>query len=112
MRPPPKGPSGPGDLFLVDAALLAVDRFAGRLADGDDVSHVQRTIDELRTAFSEKAAIEPAVDRLVKSLQGLQAARIAGSRRDFLRGSWSVGRLVDAVERDLLPALRRVGFRV
>jgi hypothetical protein len=102
----------PEDFPLIEAALQAVVQFAGRLPAGDEEAHVSRTVDELRAAFMARAAIEPAVDRLARSLRGLQAARAAGSRRHFLRGSSSVDRLLHAVDDELLPALRRVGFRV
>lgn len=101
-----------GSFLPIEAALQAVERFAGRLFVGDAEGDVRRSVEELRVAFTTKAGVEPAVDRLLRSLQGLHAAGLAGRRRDFQRDSPSVGRLLEAVEQELLPALRRLGFQV
>ena len=98
--------------LLIEAALQAVERFAGRLLVGDAEGDVRRSVDELRAAVATKEGVEPAVDRLLQSLRGLHAAGLAGRRRDFQRDSPSVDRLLEAVEQELLPELRRLGFHV
>jgi len=97
---------------LLIEALQAVEKFAGRLLVGDVEGDVRRSVEELRTSFATNAAVEPAVNRLLRSLRGLHSAGLAGRRRDFQRDSLSVGRLLEAVEQELLPALRRLGFQV
>jgi hypothetical protein len=42
----------------------------------------------------------------------LDDARAAGGRRDFQTESPAVDRLLEAVQEELLPALRRVGYEV
>jgi len=97
--------------LLIEAALQAVEKFAGRLSGGDAQGDVRRSVEELRVAVATKAGVEPAVDRLLLSLRGLNAAGLDGLRRDFQRGSPSVDRLVETVEQELLPAVRRLGFQ-
>jgi hypothetical protein len=71
------------DFTSIEAALQVVEKFASRLTVGDAEAHVRRSVDELCAAVTTKEGIEPAVDRLL-----------------------------DAVQEELLPALRRVGYQV
>jgi hypothetical protein len=99
------------DFAPIEAALHSVDEFAGRLPAGDPENHVRRSLDELRTAFTTRAAIEPPVDRLLRSLTMLNSSAAQGAL-PFRRQSVCSARLLSAIQRDLLPALRRVGFEV
>lgn len=100
------------DFPQIDAALRVVEKFAGRLPSGDAEGQVCQSVTALRNAFTTKTSIEPAVQRLLRSLFKLTEIHLAGRRRDFQRGAPAVDRLLQAVETDLLPALRRVGFLV
>ena len=101
------------DFTSIEAALQVVEKFASRLAVGDAEGHVRRSVDELCAAVTKKEGIEPAVDRLLRSLRGLDDFGAAATRRrDFGRESPAVDRLLDAVQEELLPALRRVGYQV
>ena len=100
------------DCTSIEAALQVVEKFAGRLTVGDAEGHVRRSVDELCAAVTKKEGIEPAVDRLLRGLRGLEDARAARGHRDFGRESPAVDRLLDAVQEELLPALRRVGYQV
>ena len=102
----------PTEHLHVDAVLREVEKFAGRLSPGDAEGDVRRSVEELRAAFAAKAGVESAVERLLLSLRGLNAAGLAGLRRDFQRESPAVGRLLETVEQELLPALRRLGFQI
>ena len=100
------------DFTSIEAALQVVEKFASRLTVGDAEGHVRRSVDELCAAVTKKEGIEPAVDRLLRGLRGLDDADAATRRRDFGRESPAVDRLLDAVQEELLPALRRVGYQV
>ena len=103
------------DFTSIEAALQVVEKFSSRLTVGDAEGHVRRSVDELCAAVTKKEGIEPAVDRLLRGLRALDDAddaRAARRRRDFGRESLAVDRLLDAVQEELLPALRRVGYQV
>ena len=100
------------DFTSIEAVLQVVEKFASRLTVGDAEGHVRCSVDELSAAVTKKEVIEPAVDRLLRGLRGLDDARAARRRRDFGRASPAVDRLLDAVQKELLPALRRVGYQV
>jgi hypothetical protein len=100
------------DFTSVEAALQVVAKFARRLTAGDAEGHVRRSVDELCAAVAKKEEIRFAVDRLLRGLRSLDDARTAGSRRDFQTESPAVDRLLEAVQEELLPALRRVGYEV
>lgn len=96
----------------IEAALREVGTGAARLPAGDAADHVRRSVDELRTAFVTRAAVEPAVDRVLRSLTMLQAARRDGHRRDHQREAPGLDNLLTAVRTQLVPVLRRFGFEV
>jgi len=100
------------DFARIEVALEAVGSCAGRLPPGNAEASVQRSVRDLCLAFTSHAAVEPEVERLMDSLQRLHAVRLTGHRRVFQRDAAPVGRLVRTVEQELLPALRRVGFKV
>jgi hypothetical protein len=100
------------DFTSIEAALQVVKKFASRLTLGDAEGHVRRSVDELCAAVTKKEGIESAVDRLLRGLRGLDDAHAASRRRDFGREAPAVDRLLDAVQEELLPALRRVGYQV
>jgi hypothetical protein len=100
------------DFASIETALQAVGVSAARLPAGDAAGHVRRSVDELRVAFLTRAAIEPAVDRVLGSLRMLQAADRDGHRRDHQREAPRIDRLLRAVRMQLLPVLRRFGFEV
>jgi hypothetical protein len=100
------------DFTSVEAALQVVEKFASRLTAGDAEGHVRRSVDELCAAVAKKEGIHSAVDRLLRGLRSLDDARTVGGRRDFQRESPAVDRLLEAVQKELLPRLRRVGYEV
>jgi hypothetical protein len=83
-----------GTFARVDAALVHLGQLAARLEEGDRHGHVKRCITELQTAFAARAPIEPAVGRVLRSLQMV------------------ISRVGTALEAELLPALRQLGFEV
>ena len=100
------------DFTSVEAALQVVEKFASRLTAGDAEGHVRRSVDELCAAVAKKEESQFAVDRQLRGLRRLDDARTAGGRRDFQTESPAVDRLLEAVQEELLPTLRRVGYEV
>jgi hypothetical protein len=95
------------DLVAVDAAVKKMSRLAGRLGSGDSECHVQRSLAELTGALGRREAPEVPLDRVVSSVRQLQHARQNGLRRDQQRGAVGIERLLEAIQEDLLPILRR-----
>lgn len=98
------------DFALIANALQLVEKFASRLASGDAQGDICRSLEELRSAISSRKGISPAVNRLGRSVKGLQDDSTDKRRRDFLRDSPSVDRLAEAIQEELLPALKRAGY--
>jgi len=96
----------------VVVALARVALVADRLPDGDTERHVRRSIEEFGVAFSDRAALEPVVARMRGSILMLHDCRLAGRRRAYEQDRLLVTELDRAIEEQLLPALRRIGFGV
>ncbi|HSC25804.1 MAG TPA: hypothetical protein VLD67_00935 [Vicinamibacterales bacterium] len=99
-------------LGRIDLALQRIARLAEHLPDGDTEEHVRRSVSELRAAFDGRAPMEPAVARVVRSLQLLTGANHGGRRRVFDDRAPGIDRMDAALESELLPELRRMGFDV
>ena len=99
------------DVFAgVVVALARVTMIAERLLDGDSEGHVRRSIEEFANAFARRENIGPAVARMRQSIVMLHEARGDGSRRAFERDRTLIADLDAAIETQLLPELRRLGF--
>jgi hypothetical protein len=95
----------------IDSTLARIAHLAdGLTADPD--RHVQRSVEELRTAFTERTAIEPAVGRVRSSVTMLRTGNSDGPRREFQRRAVGLDHLGEVVEHELVPSLRRLGFEV
>ena len=101
-----------GTFARVDAALVHLGQLAARLEEGDRHGHVKRCVTELQTAFAARAPVEPAVGRVLRSLQMVISDGADGSRREFQQSAPGLGRVGTALEAELLPALRQLGFEV
>jgi hypothetical protein len=100
-----------GKLAEIDTALARIERLADELRADPD-GHVRRSIEELRAAFAAREQIEPAVARMRDSLQMLGRGNREGSRREFQRRATGLDHLIEVMEKELLPSLRRMGFEV
>ena len=94
-------------LVQLDGSLSRLEKLAKQLA-GERDQHVYGAALELRAAFDDRRAIEPAVARMRDSLRMLRRASQDASRPDL----GILLALDAAVEHDLLPRLRQVGFDV
>ncbi|MGH9313477.1 MAG: hypothetical protein ACRD1S_09790 [Vicinamibacterales bacterium] len=97
----------PDDLASVDAAVKKISRLAGRLGPGESEIHVQRSLAELTAAIGRQEEPAHAIDRLLSSLRQLQGSREHGRRRDEQRGAVDIERVLEAIQEELLPILRR-----
>jgi hypothetical protein len=95
----------------IDTTLARIAHLAGGLTADPD-RHVQRSVEELRTAFTERTAIEPAVGRVRSTVTLLRTEDGESPRREFHRRAAGLDHLGDVVEHELVPSLRRLGFEV
>jgi hypothetical protein len=93
-------------LLLTRIAQLAEELRA------DPDGHVRRSVEELRSAFADRRAVEPAVARVLGSVAMLRSGNQEGLRREFVRRAHGLDYLEQIVDRELLPHLRRLGFEV
>jgi hypothetical protein len=100
-----------GKLALVDDTLGRMAQLADELWVDPD-GHVRRSVEELRAAFSSRAAIEPAVARVRESMAMIRARSDERARPEFQRRAAGLDSLGKVVEQELLPDLRGLGFEV
>jgi hypothetical protein len=89
-----------------------LDGFASRLPEGEREDDVRRALARTQVALHELRGVEDAVRELVTSLHQLDEDIVGGRRREFQRNAPAVGRLLEAIQEDLLPMLRRSGYQV
>jgi hypothetical protein len=89
-----------------------IDGFASQLPEGEREDDVRRALARTQVALRELSGVEGAVRELVTSLHQLDEDTVGGRRREFQRNSPAVGRLLEALQEDLLPLLRRSGYHV
>ncbi|HEY7056763.1 MAG TPA: hypothetical protein VH458_09575 [Vicinamibacterales bacterium] len=98
-------------LVQLDGILLRIEQLAERLrADSD--RDVHRHACELRAAFADRTAIEPAFARMRDSLQLLRRSSQDDPRPALRPAAGTLDELEAAIEHELLPRLRQVGFDV
>jgi hypothetical protein len=101
------------DLEGVLSAIQAIEKFAGRLPEGDVEGHIRRSAHELTLAVEQRCGVEAACERLMQAVLQLDEHHTTGRlRRDFENEAASVTRLLEAIQEQLVPALRRAGHQV
>jgi hypothetical protein len=100
-----------GSLVQIDTVLAHIERLAEELQLDPDGS-VRRSATELRAAFGARGAIEPAVARMRDSVQVLRRDNQDPSRHECQPQLHGLDQFEQAVEYQLLPHLRRIGFEV
>ena len=98
-------------LVELDGILDRIEQLAGRLR-ADPESHVHFGARELRAAFDDRTAIEPAFARLRDSLRLLRRSDQNGLVHELRPTAGALDELEAAIDNELLPRLRRVGFEV
>jgi hypothetical protein len=95
----------------IDGVLTRIAHLAEELRADPD-GHVRRSVEELRSAFTDRRPVEPAVARVRDSVAMLRSGNQSGLRREFQRRAQGLDYLEHVVEQELLPGLRRLGFEV
>ena len=83
---------------------------AEALPPGEIERHVQACAHELTAACVHRSGIRAAVDRMAASVAQLQAALSHGSRRQERHDAPAVERLLETLQEQLLPQLRKKGL--
>jgi hypothetical protein len=96
----------------LESARRLVETFAERLPHGEREDDVRRSLLATLLALRDQQGVEDAVHQLVQTLHQLDEDRAGGRRREFQRNAPAVGRLLEALQEELLPLLRRAGYRV
>lgn len=94
------------------SACRLVERFADRLPHGEREDDVRRSLTGTLMALRAERGVEQAVSQLIGALHQLDEDHAAGRRREFQRNAPAVGRLLEALQEELLPLLRRAGYQV
>lgn len=102
----------PADREALEPLRRMIDGFASQLPEGEREDDVRRALARTQVALRELSGVEGAVRELVTSLHQLDEDTVGGRRREFQRNSPAVGRLLEALQEDLLPLLRRSGYHV
>jgi hypothetical protein len=101
------------DLERVLLAIQAIETFAGRLPEGDVEGHIRRSAHELTLASEQRRGVEATFERLMQAVRQLGEHNTTGRlRRDFENEAPLVARLLEAIEEQLVPALKRAGYQV
>jgi hypothetical protein len=101
------------DLECVLPAIRAIEKFADRLPDGDVEGHIRRSAHELTLASEQRRSIEATFERLTQAVRQLDEHNTTGRlRRDFENEAPLVARLLEAIQEELMPALKRAGYQV
>jgi hypothetical protein len=98
-------------LVQIDGVLGRIERLSDQLREDPD-QDVHRSALELRAAFGDRRAIEPALARMRASMRLLRRSHHDGYRREFVQRASALDCLDDVLEQELLPQLRQVGFDV
>ena len=98
-------------LVHVDGILTRIEELAAQLVVDPD-RNVHRSALELRAAFDDRRAIEPAFVRMRESVRMLKRGNHDESRREFRRRASGLDHLDAVVETELRPHLRQLGFEV
>ena len=94
-------------------AIQTIEKFAGRLPEGDVEGHIRRSAHELTLAVEQRCGVEAACERLIQAVRQLDEHNTTGRlRRDSENEAPSVTRLLEAIQEHLVPALRRAGYQV
>ena len=101
------------DLEGVLSRIQAIEKFAGRLPEGDVEGHIRRSAHELTLASEQRRGVEATFERLMQAVRQWGEHNTPGRlRRDFENEAPSVTRLFETIQGQLMPALKRAGYQV
>jgi hypothetical protein len=96
----------------LESACRLVEGFARRLPQGEREDAVRQSLQGTLAALHTKHGVEEAVRQLVGTLHQLDENAVGGRRREFQRNAPAIGRLLEALQENLFPLLRRAGYHV
>jgi len=102
--------NAPLESRAIAAALRSVSARAAALPRGDAECYVQICTHRLAAATTSRVDVRAAVDRLIAAINQLQGTLKDGPRRRAQHDSAAVERLLEALQEELLPELRREGL--
>jgi hypothetical protein len=102
----------PADPEALEPLRRLIEEFACHLPEGAREGDVRRALARTQAALEEGTGIEEPVHELVTALHQLDEETVGGRRREFQRKAPALGRLLEALQEELLPALRRAGHQV
>ena len=91
------------DLEGVLSAMQAIEKFAGRLPEGDVEGYIRRSAHELTLAVEQRCGVEAACERLMQAVRQLDEYTTGRLRRDFENEASSLTRLLEAIQEQLVP---------
>ena len=91
----------------IQAAVGTIVALAERLPSGDVEHHVKASAHELEGACSRGEGVHEALDRFTTSIRQLQTELAVGSRRHEQHDTPAIERLLEGLQEQLLPELRR-----
>jgi hypothetical protein len=97
---------------FVAGSLQRVLEIAHTLPPCEQGDRVRRSLAGLVDASKRGVAVEGATQQLVAALHQLDESHVGGLRREFQRNVPAIGRVLETLQENVLPALRRSGFRV
>jgi hypothetical protein len=103
---------GATDSEPLESVYRLLETFAHRLPQGVREEDVRRALTSTLISLREQHGVEDAVRQLVSALHQLDEDAVGGTRREFQRNAPAVGRLLEALQEDLLPLLRRADYQV
>lgn len=102
--------NAPLEAGSVMAALRSVIARAAALPPGDAEYYVQTCTHQLAAAATRRVDVRAAVDRLIAAINQLQGTLKDGPRRRAQHDTAAVERLLEALQEELLPELRKQGL--
>lgn len=96
----------------LESACRLVEAFALRLPQGEREDEVRRSLKGTLAAVHTRHGVEQAVRQLIGALHQLDEDALSGRPREFQRNAPAIGRLLEALQENLLPLLRRAGYHV
>ena len=86
------------------SAVQTIEKFAGRLPEGDVEGHIRRSAHELTLASEQRRSVEATFERLTQAVRQLNEHNTTGRlRRDFENEAPSVARLLEAIRNSWCP---------
>jgi hypothetical protein len=99
----------PDDSSTLISAVQHLETMAARLGGGSSEDHVRRSVAELSATLQSGGPVGPTVRRVMSSVRQLEEEALAGPRRHQQASMLPIERLLDALHREVLPALQRSG---